>query len=153
MGLGLGLNNSRTVLSHNIPTSSITTHTTNTGRSGGWNVRLQRTPLTKTLFFPMFSAGGFEFGLRWRSVGLFHGMAWRLGTNGRNWGALPISFGRNHHNIFVCLYNFTIPPCKRKKRYIQRLRINIWETSGARDWKEREGDGQRICCIRPVGDK
>ena len=46
------------------------------------------TPLTRTLFFPMSSAGGFEFGLRWRSVGLFHGMVWRSGRDGRNWGAL-----------------------------------------------------------------
>jgi hypothetical protein len=58
-------------------------------------------------------------------------MAWygvRGGMEGTG-APLPISFERNHHNNFVCLYNFTIPPCKRKERYIRRLRINVWETS------------------------
>jgi hypothetical protein len=74
----------------------------------------------------MSLAGRFGFELKRSSAGQIQGMVWRFGRDRRDSDVPPINFERNHHNIFVCLYNFTIPPCKKGKKDISSVSESVY---------------------------
>jgi len=146
MGLGLDLNNSKTALSHNILISSITTHIMNIGRSGGWNVRLQRHHSQERYFFLCLRLEGLNLdlgGVLWDYFMAWYGVWGRMeGT-----GAPCPSASREITTIFSFVCTTSRYPLVKGKKDISGVSESTYgRLPGERlERKRREGREDLLC--------